>query len=451
MRRAILLVPVIGGTCLVLAAVVLVIVLVVRRAAGPQAEHNPGIPLELTRAAPRAGTATPTPPTGTQDACVVSVGSDDAQQPVPLPVSLTIESRVFPVVATLPSGGRWGFPEGYPGAAAWVCGSVVNYLLQLEDTPDSRAVLESLAPGGSLALRLSNGTDLRFRVGEKREVKAYDPATLAQARPSLTLILPLAEDAWQIVTAEYAAEAETSTAPVNALAQPNQPVQVGDVRVTVSHGHIVRTGIALQPGTVAYVVEFTLQNTGAEALRADDVVMKLQDGSGNWYLPSFEASAVGERGPFVGELAPGATTSASVGYLVPETLTGPTLLWTFAPQADAVLLALVAIPYESGPAAAAEGQFTAAVTDAFLTADRRTLIIEGEIRNTGQTPVTISLQQISLTSSAGLSVLQMAAPPLPWTVQPGQTQVVELQYARPDAPTALLTLAGYSFEIQGLD
>jgi len=44
----------------------------------------------------------------------------------------------------------------------------------------------------------------------------------------------------------------------------------------------------------------------------------------------------------------------------------------------------------------------------------------------------------------------MAAPPLPWTIQPGQTQVIELQYSKPDASTALLALLGYSFEVRGL-
>jgi hypothetical protein len=44
----------------------------------------------------------------------------------------------------------------------------------------------------------------------------------------------------------------------------------------------------------------------------------------------------------------------------------------------------------------------------------------------------------------------MAAPPLPWTIAPGQNQVIELQYVRPDASAALLTLLGYTFEIQGL-
>jgi hypothetical protein len=90
------------------------------------------------------------------------------------------------------------------------------------------------------------------------------------------------------------------------------------------------------------------------------------------------------------------------------------------------------------------------VTDAFLSSDGTTLVIEGEVRNAGDVPVTIDLADISLTSSAGLSVLRAAAPPLPWTVAVGQTQIVELQYTKPDAAAALLTVGGYSFEIDGL-
>jgi hypothetical protein len=78
------------------------------------------------------------------------------------------------------------------------------------------------------------------------------------------------------------------------------------------------------------------------------------------------------------------------------------------------------------------------------------LIIEGEVQNIGGEPLTVELSDVSLTSSAGMSDLRMAAPLLPWTIQPGQTQVIELQYPKPDAPAALLTLLGYSFEIQGL-
>ncbi|MEE8390752.1 MAG: hypothetical protein V3S14_08165, partial [Anaerolineae bacterium] len=65
-------------------------------------------------------------------------------------------------------------------------------------------------------------------------------------------------------------------------------------------------------------------------------------------------------------------------------------------------------------------------------------------------PITVELSDISLTSSAGMSALSVAAPPLPWTIQPGQTQVIELKYEKPDASTVLLTLLGYSFEIRGV-
>ena len=44
----------------------------------------------------------------------------------------------------------------------------------------------------------------------------------------------------------------------------------------------------------------------------------------------------------------------------------------------------------------------------------------------------------------------MAAPPLPWTIEPNQRQVIELQYRAPDASSVLLTILGYAFEINGL-
>ncbi|MBU0702559.1 MAG: hypothetical protein KKC18_01670, partial [Chloroflexi bacterium] len=86
----------------------------------------------------------------------------------------------------------------------------------------------------------------------------------------------------------------------------------------------------------------------------------------------------------------------------------------------------------------------------FLNSAGDVLFIEGEIHNAGSEPFTVELNYISLTSSSGTSSLRVAAPPLPWTVQPGQTQVIELQYEKPAAPTALLAMLGYSFEIQGL-
>lgn len=172
---------------------------------------------------------------------------------------------------------------------------------------------------------------------------------------------------------------------------------------------------------------------------------------GNTYLLSPPASEAGDFGPLRGEVAPGNSAQGSAGYLVPDPLPSGPLIWTFSPRAGSEAQASVSIPYEGGAGdEPSVTQADVAVNDAFFSSDGNTLILEGEIRNTGTAPLTIEEEDISLSSSAGLSELIVAAPLLPWTIEPDETQVIELQYQRPDASTVLLELVGYSFEIDGL-
>jgi hypothetical protein len=90
------------------------------------------------------------------------------------------------------------------------------------------------------------------------------------------------------------------------------------------------------------------------------------------------------------------------------------------------------------------------VTDAFVSSDGSILIIEGEVQNRDTRALVVEPSDVTLSSSAGMGELVTEAPPLPWTIQPGQLQVVELQYQRPEASTVLLELLGYSFEISGV-
>jgi hypothetical protein len=46
--------------------------------------------------------------------------------------------------------------------------------------------------------------------------------------------------------------------------------------------------------------------------------------------------------------------------------------------------------------------------------------------------------------------LMMVAPPLPWTIDPGQIREIEFIFEKPNAPSAVLLLLGHSFEISGL-
>ena len=441
-RSCLLVVPIVGGTLLLLTAVVLILFLGLRGVFSG-GETNPGMPLEVIKLTPTVSTSPVPPPS-----CETIISSGDLQVAVPLPLSLTVASASFPVVAIVPEEEGWAYPSGYPGAAAWVCGTVVNYVVGLDPTPENEALLAGLRPGDEIKMRLSNGVVLLFRFVERREVAANEASVFEQLRPRLTLVLERQDDIWQISTADYVAETEPVQPPSGTLAQPGQPVRVGEAQVTVISGHAETGGAGLSPGTMHYLVEFSVENVGATVLKADTFTMQLQDGVGNGYLLSPAASAVGEHGPLSGEIGPGATVTGTAGYLVPETLAGPTLIWTFSPWPGSELRASVSIPYEAATGPASAGQAEVGITDVFLDGD--VLVIEGEVRNTGAGPFTVGLSEISLTSSAGMSDLRTAAPPLPWTIGPGETQVIELQYEKPDAAAALLALLGYSFEIQGL-
>ena len=447
-----LVVPTLGGTCLVLIAVALVVYLLVQGILPSGGDANPGMSAELTKLPPTPSAPGPVPTSpAAVFSCETIISSDEAETTAPPPITMTVGSVVFPVVPVMLLEGAWDYPTDRPGAAAWVCGTVVNYVFEVEPTEQNGALLGDLKPGDEMALALSSGTNLLFRFAERRDVGADDRSVLAQSRPRLTVIRRDNEDNWQVAVADYVAEDEAARPPVTALARVDEPVRVEDVLLTVTKGHTIRSGLELEPQTMVYLVEYVIENVGTEPWRSDWVAVQLQDGAGNRYLVSPFASAAGENGPLLGgEVAPGAVVMASAGYIVPEQLAGPALVWTFSPQTDARSQANVVIPYEADTYPVSPDQFRVAVTDVFLNLRGDFLHIEGEIRNASDRPLTVGLSDITLTSSAGMAELRLAAPPLPWTIAPGQTQVIELQYATPDASAALLAVLGYSFEIQGL-
>ena len=450
-RGCLIVVPLIGGTLLLLVAVALILFLGLRPVLfGPEEETNPGIPLEVVKLTPPGIPVSPLlPPLQT---CETIIGSDDVQVAVSLPISLTVGGEPFPVVAIVSGEEGWAYPSGYPGAAAWICGTVVNYVVGLEPTPENEALLVGLRPGDELEMRLSNGVVLSFRFVERREAEANEGRVFEQVRPRLTLVLEKEDGTWQVATADYVSKTEPVQPPAGTLVQPGQPVRVGDAQVTVIEGYVERTRPDLSPGTMYYLVEFSVENVGATPLNATTFNMQLQDDVGSVYLLSPEASAAGQHGPLGGEIGAGIVMQGTAGYLVPETLVGPAIVWTFTPQPGSELRANVRIPYEADvePPLGSQVEVTIDEDGTFLSSNGNRLVIGGEIRNIGEEPLTVELGDISLTSSAGMSALSSAAPPLPWTIQPGQTQVIELQYERPDASTVLLTLLGYSFEIRGV-
>lgn len=442
-RRWTTLLPILAGAALILVALVLIIFVGLRPLLRRDQTH-PGIPMTVNKLTPTA----PTSPVISQATCRTIIGSGEAEVTAALPLTLTVNNQTFAVIPSVADEAGWTYPAEGAGRATWVCGTVVNYVVGLEATAENEALIAGLEPGNEVRLELSSGLSLIFRFVERRSLPPNDPRIFAQTRPRLTLVLPHAEGEWQIAIADYATETgpeEPSTAP---LAQVSQPVVVNDLEVTVTSSHAERGAPGLQPGTMYFLVEYSLTNLGTEPVETATFSTRLRDQLGNVYLPSPAASVFGESGPIAAQVAPGVTAQGSVGYLVPTAMPGPALIWSFSPSPISQAQARVNIPYQAQATPEIVVDADVILTDAFV--DGESLIIEGEIQNVGETTVTVTINEISLTSSAGISDLRMAAPPLPWTIEPGQTRVIELHFDRPEASSALLSLLGYSFEITGV-
>lgn len=426
-----------GGVLIALLVIVLIAVLALRPVLFPR--RPPGIPLVVTRLSP-AVSPLPSP-------APLVAEIDNTAIALPVPVSLDVGGHSFPIQPVTVAGTVWRAPPSSGGAAFWVQGTVFPYILGLEMTEDNLALAGGLKEGDEVVLHLSSGAQGIFRVVRQRTVAPDDATIFAQSRPGLILVV-LAEGDRLVVEADFRELLEATPPASGPTAGPGQPVQVGDARVTVLETYAGRGFPELPAGTVAYFVEVAVENTGAVPLLPRDFVLELVDGDGNRYLPIPSVAGRGKYGPLPEEIPAGGKAEGTIAYVVPESIAGPTLTWVFGPQAASAVRARFSLSYTPPPAATAMAEV--AVLQAFLGEGGEVLHIVARVRNSGQAPLEVTQGDISLSSRAGPTELQMAAPLLPWTIQPGEEREVELQFARPQATTCIVTILGYTFEISGL-
>jgi len=430
------LLPIAAGILLVVALIALILAMAIRSLVAP--EQSAGIPLEVTRVFVSSLPTPSSPP-------VAEVGGD--QMSLPVPILLEAGGDSFSVQPSPPGQENPFAIPPRPGTVTWAYGTVINYVLGTEPSSENREMLEGLGQGDPVLLHLSNGTRLTFRVADIQETSPDDPAIFSQSHTGLTIVLPDGEEQWLVVTADFEAAMEPTPVPGGTTVGVGQAVQVGDARITVTEGHVERVE-SLPPGTMAYLVEFSVANTGSTPLNADGFLMELVDGTGNRYLLSPAASSAGRFGPPSGLIQPGQERSGSAGYVVPTTLAGPALTWVFGPEPGSEVRAYISIPYT--PETATPSAPEVDVLQAFLGEGGDVLHIVAEIHNAGGSDLRVTSLDISLSSSAGPGELQVAAPPFPWTIGAGATREVELQFARPEASACIITILGYTFEISGL-
>ncbi len=427
-----------GGIGVAILLITLVTLLALRPVLFPR--HPGGIPLSVTRIIPGLS------PLPVPAAPVAEIGN--TQVSLPVPISLEVGGRTFPVQSVRVEEGIWNVPESDTGVAFWAYGTVIHYVLGLEPTDENRALVDGLREGDEIGLRLSSGARLTFRVVQQKTVTPDDPSLFSQSRPGLTMVVLDEGEGRLAVEAGFQELIEPTPPAGSPTAGSGQPVQVGTARVTVAEGHAERGLPDLPAGTVAYFVEVTVENDGTVSLFPRDFVAELLDGDGNRYLPSPSLAGRGRYGSLPEEIPAGGTAEGTFAYVVPEAIAGPALTWVFSPQAASELRARFSLPYTPPPAGMAEAEVE--VTQAFLGEGGQVLHVVARVRNRGTAVLRVTEREIALSSRAGPGELQVAAPPLPWEIGAGEEREVELQFARPRASSCVVTILGYVFEISGL-
>lgn len=399
----------------------------------------------LTQINPPPPAVTPTPTTE----CRVNCGPGPQIEPVTPKVLQLRDRQIFIAPVNIDSKGNWAHTSD-SDKAEWVYGTLINYVVGLAATQDNNDMLEALSEADAIELGLSNGSSLKFRYAGRQFVSPTSTDVFAQQRPGLTLVL-IGENSDQrlVVNADYVSDFEVGQAVPSTVAQINTPIELGGVRVTVLSGRLVYNAPGLPVGSAFYLVDFTAENVGSDALAVDDFFVELQDYASVKYPVSADASALGPNPAPKGQLLPGIAATFTAGFQVPTNVTGPVLVWNFKPSASFKAQASVAVPL-IGPTPTPDprSQVTVQVTQAYFSLDQSEMIIVGGVGNASTAAITLNPSDVSLSTPDGVfAALNSSEPLLPTTLQPGQNQTFTWRFSRLPSTSSVFRVFQIQFQL----
>ncbi len=403
-------------------------------------------------ATPGAGQPTPFPQTTQQPAgepVIIGI-SDTGTFSVTLdaPATLSVLDSQWAIQPqNIGADGLWN-PQVEGDTAAWINGTIVNYVFGLADTDSNRALLERLAPGDTMLVSTRQGVTHTFTFDSRSQVSSSDRSVYNQQSPGITLILFGGDTAERLVVRGRYEVAASSPSSSGNVIQLGESAQLGDVQINPQSNSFLTNRPEAPAGFGFFLIDFTMHNVGVSAIDSAAYRFTLSDEIGNQYALNPIASRLGNYPPLGGFVNAGQSVSATAGYQIPAGLVSANLTWTvIAPDGSQVQAVL---PFTAGGAAGQNA--VVSLQQANITADLNNLIIVGQITNVGAQPIIIAPEDISLRTATGSDYLLLATnPPFPWTVPPNQTLQFAVTYQRPiGSPSAVFTLLGQPFELSGL-
>jgi len=451
-----------GAGCLLLMLMAVVVFafyqVFVRRGGDDEAQDTP-VPTVVT-------VSTPSPVATVEEIAesplfVPIVDSDDVRVPLALPERLTVDERALAVQAQMAPEGVWPIAPTSGDTVAWVYGTVVNYILGLAPTSENLNLVSALQAGDTLSLHMSTGIILNFSVGEIVTGAADEAGYLAQISPRLTLAL-LADDPAQrvVVSAPFFNDeaGDLTLFSKAAVGLVGTPVNRGPVRVTLIEAYQVAAGEAgLPAGTGYLLMDLKVENVGQTVLEPEFFQTFVTDAAGERYPLTLLAEQFTHYGIPTEPLAPGETVIGSLGYLVSRSSEGE-VRWAFNPLPGSDHWVIVPLPLDIPlatptvePPPIGFARVTVGADDVFIDKTDGLLDIGLTIDNVSDGVVQVAESDISLSSwTDGELSLVAPAPPLPWTIEPRQVRLFQLQFELPTADSALLSVLGHTFSIENL-
>ena len=262
----------------------------------------------------------------------------DSGREVAYPVNLQVilpdgdAPRVWVVQRRRVQASEWRFDLN-PDTASFINGMSVRPVIGIPWSEENESYFDDIGTGASFLLTMNTGAVLRFEFDDRREVRRSETSIFRQVSPGLVLLLigetdddGLPTATRTLVTATYPPEQELSRdgqiIGMNVTLQEGdvgEQLPLGDASITLQDAQLITDQPDLPADSQYLLLNYEVL-AGVEALDTSTWRVEFVDAGGQIYTPSSAALSYTDFDALPLEIPALSALSASVGYIVPDTL-----------------------------------------------------------------------------------------------------------------------------------